>query len=258
MTPRLSPEYYAYYYLQRPLDPRLPPPLFNWSNWHYANANKLNDPKRITEHPTATASSEPSGPIPSGTSGVVQQALQHKVDYERKEQPQKPLPPQNERLAATNGMPESKSGAASPASQQLVHSVVSFDAASQQSICCRLQFCALFCRCPSRLHLVVARLLRPLALPEPQHCRLPHYVAHLQPADRAARLVRTTQTVPIPQPRRHYRSTPPHSHRRRTQPALHCPARLHQRPGGRPRPRPRRSGLWAMAWAAAMLARCWR
>ena len=29
--PRLSPEYYAYYYLQRPLDPRLPPPLFNWS-----------------------------------------------------------------------------------------------------------------------------------------------------------------------------------------------------------------------------------
>lgn len=28
--PRLSPEYYAYYYLQRPLDPRLPPPLFNW------------------------------------------------------------------------------------------------------------------------------------------------------------------------------------------------------------------------------------
>ena len=34
--PRLSPEYYAYYYLQRPLDPRLPPPLVNWSSWHYA------------------------------------------------------------------------------------------------------------------------------------------------------------------------------------------------------------------------------
>eukprot|EP00808_Paulinella_micropora_P019768 g28908.t1 len=38
--PRLSPEYYTYYYQQRPLDPRLPPPLFNWSSWHYANASR--------------------------------------------------------------------------------------------------------------------------------------------------------------------------------------------------------------------------
>ncbi|GAB5366234.1 hypothetical protein AAMO2058_001127000 [Amorphochlora amoebiformis] len=30
--PRLTPEYYAYYYSQRPLDPRLAPPLFNWSS----------------------------------------------------------------------------------------------------------------------------------------------------------------------------------------------------------------------------------
>ena len=29
--PRLTPAYYAYYHSQRPLDPRLPPPLFNWS-----------------------------------------------------------------------------------------------------------------------------------------------------------------------------------------------------------------------------------
>lgn len=36
--PRLSAQYYAYYYSQRPLDPRLPPPLFNWSSWHLANA----------------------------------------------------------------------------------------------------------------------------------------------------------------------------------------------------------------------------
>ena len=27
--PRLDPNYYAYYYSQRPLNPRLPPPLFN-------------------------------------------------------------------------------------------------------------------------------------------------------------------------------------------------------------------------------------
>lgn len=38
--PRLSPAYYAYYYSQRPLDPRLPPPLFNWSSWHLANRAK--------------------------------------------------------------------------------------------------------------------------------------------------------------------------------------------------------------------------
>ncbi len=31
---RLTPGYYAYYYSQRPLDPRLPPPLYNWSRWH--------------------------------------------------------------------------------------------------------------------------------------------------------------------------------------------------------------------------------
>jgi hypothetical protein len=36
--PRLSPEYYAYYYQQRPLDPRLPPPLFNYNNWQYAQS----------------------------------------------------------------------------------------------------------------------------------------------------------------------------------------------------------------------------
>lgn len=30
---RLSPTYYAYYYSQRPLDPRLPKPLFDWSAW---------------------------------------------------------------------------------------------------------------------------------------------------------------------------------------------------------------------------------
>ncbi len=29
--PRLTPEYYAYYYSLRPLDPRLPRPLLNWS-----------------------------------------------------------------------------------------------------------------------------------------------------------------------------------------------------------------------------------
>lgn len=34
---RLTPEYYAYYYRQRPIDPRLPPPLVNWSSWHFAN-----------------------------------------------------------------------------------------------------------------------------------------------------------------------------------------------------------------------------
>ena len=36
--PRLSHEYYAYYYQQRPLDPRLPPPLFNYNNWQYAQS----------------------------------------------------------------------------------------------------------------------------------------------------------------------------------------------------------------------------
>eukprot|EP00743_Colponemidia_sp_Colp-15_P003429 GILK01003703.1.p1 GENE.GILK01003703.1~~GILK01003703.1.p1 ORF type:complete len:886 (-),score=146.11 GILK01003703.1:435-3092(-) len=34
--PRLDPNYYAYYYSQRPLDPRLPPPLFNLPAWRYA------------------------------------------------------------------------------------------------------------------------------------------------------------------------------------------------------------------------------
>jgi hypothetical protein len=38
--PRLSPAYFAYYYLQRPLDPRLPPPLFNWSSLQYANQSR--------------------------------------------------------------------------------------------------------------------------------------------------------------------------------------------------------------------------
>ena len=45
--PRLDPAYYAYYYSQRPLDPRLPPPLLSWHQWpHYAylqqngNANR--------------------------------------------------------------------------------------------------------------------------------------------------------------------------------------------------------------------------
>jgi len=38
--PRLSPEYFAYYYAQRPLDPRLPPPLFNWSSWRYATQGR--------------------------------------------------------------------------------------------------------------------------------------------------------------------------------------------------------------------------
>lgn len=28
--PRLDPAYYAYYYSQRPLDPRLPPPIMSW------------------------------------------------------------------------------------------------------------------------------------------------------------------------------------------------------------------------------------
>lgn len=31
--PRLSPAYYAYYYSQRPIDPRLPPPLVDYSTW---------------------------------------------------------------------------------------------------------------------------------------------------------------------------------------------------------------------------------
>lgn len=31
--PRLSPAYYAYYYSQRPIDPRLPPPLLDYSSW---------------------------------------------------------------------------------------------------------------------------------------------------------------------------------------------------------------------------------
>ena len=87
--PRLSPEYYAYYYLQRPLDPRLPPPLFNWSNWHYANANKLNDPKRLNEH-AAPGNSEAAAAMHSGTGDAVQQQTEQKVEYERKEQPLKP------------------------------------------------------------------------------------------------------------------------------------------------------------------------
>lgn len=36
--PRLTPEYYDYYYNQRPIDPRLPPPLFDWSCWHHENS----------------------------------------------------------------------------------------------------------------------------------------------------------------------------------------------------------------------------
>jgi hypothetical protein len=31
--PRLDPNYYAYYYSQRPPNPRLPPPLFNPAAW---------------------------------------------------------------------------------------------------------------------------------------------------------------------------------------------------------------------------------
>mmetsp|Transcript_18657 Transcript_18657/g.30290 ORF Transcript_18657/g.30290 Transcript_18657/m.30290 type:complete len:178 (+) Transcript_18657:121-654(+) len=35
--PRLTPEYYQYYYSQKPLDPRLPPPLYNWSSKQVAS-----------------------------------------------------------------------------------------------------------------------------------------------------------------------------------------------------------------------------
>eukprot|EP01083_Nonionella_stella_P014557 40873_1 len=38
--PRLSPAYYAYYYSQRPLDPRLPRPLFDWSSWNFGSSKK--------------------------------------------------------------------------------------------------------------------------------------------------------------------------------------------------------------------------
>ena len=110
--PRLSPEYYAYYYLQRPLDPRLPPPLFNWSNWHYANANKLNDPKRGNDQPAATGSSETSASMQSGVVSTVQQSAEQSLEFERKEQPQKVSQPQHERHDATNSMPEFKHGAA--------------------------------------------------------------------------------------------------------------------------------------------------
>jgi len=39
--PRLDPNYYAYYYSHRPLDPRLPPPIFSWQAWseHFHNLN---------------------------------------------------------------------------------------------------------------------------------------------------------------------------------------------------------------------------
>lgn len=39
--PRLSPAYYAYYHSHRPLDPRLPPPLFNWSSIQYAGPTPM-------------------------------------------------------------------------------------------------------------------------------------------------------------------------------------------------------------------------
>ena len=122
--PRLSPEYYAYYYLQRPLDPRLPPPLFNWSNWHYANANKLSDPKRNNEQPNASGASEAAESMHSGTVNALQQQLQQpveqKVDFERKEPPTKVHgQPQNERRDAANSVPESKHSAAS---QRAAHS----------------------------------------------------------------------------------------------------------------------------------------
>ena len=112
--PRLSPEYYAYYYLQRPLDPRLPPPLFNWSNWHYANANKLNDPKRTTEQPTASIGSggEVNASMLVGTGSTLQQQQQQPVEqkgeYERKEHPHKSSPPHSERLDAPNHNNEHK------------------------------------------------------------------------------------------------------------------------------------------------------
>ena len=38
---RLSQEYYHYYFSQKPLDPRLPPPLINWSNWHPRHQQQL-------------------------------------------------------------------------------------------------------------------------------------------------------------------------------------------------------------------------
>ena len=106
--PRLSPEYYAYYYLQRPLDPRLPPPLFNWSNWHYANSNKLNDPKRANEQFATAGASEESAPLQSAHMDEAQPPVEQKVQYERKEQQQKVEPRLSE-----SGFSESNSAAAS-------------------------------------------------------------------------------------------------------------------------------------------------
>ena len=38
---RYTPDYYAYYYSQRPLDPRLPPPLISWEQNFYNGPNSM-------------------------------------------------------------------------------------------------------------------------------------------------------------------------------------------------------------------------
>jgi hypothetical protein len=40
---RYTPDYYAYYYSQRPLDPRLPPPLISWEQNFYNGQNKFQE-----------------------------------------------------------------------------------------------------------------------------------------------------------------------------------------------------------------------
>ena len=76
--PRLSPEYYAYYYLQRPLDPRLPPPLVNWSSWHYSQPNSAS----LQQQPHPSPRLKPAAEQPSTERKVEQDSSSRRVDGE--------------------------------------------------------------------------------------------------------------------------------------------------------------------------------
>ena len=229
--PRLSPEYYAYYYLQRPLDPRLPPPLFNWSNWHYANANKLNDTnKRTNESTNAAANSVVSGLMHGGAGGVGREVGgEQKVEMERKEQPsQKAAQLQNERHNAASSAVESKAGTLSQRGSS--SSAVSFpvqpannrpaaDYAAASSAAETAGYMPSSSSYPPHSHYLTATTAAYLTM-SPTSSPLTEPLDSYEPLKHFS----------ITQPRRQHRPYPQPPY---TQPTLHCRPRLPQWAAGR-------------------------